>query len=82
MSLTIVKHGLYLDRIAREVGIVQDRGERQTWRYLTTRGYYVMSNGMATMNRGGESNEDLVKDVTPTIDQVHAADSMFGCLPS
>ena len=81
MGITIVKHGLYLDRLARQVGIVQDRGERQVWRYLTTRGYYVMSDGRATMNRGGESNEDLVKDVTPSIEEVRAADSMFGCLP-
>ena len=81
MSIAIVKHGLYLDGLARQVGIVQDRGERQVWRYLTTRGYYVTSDGRATMNRGGESNEDLVKDVTPSIEEVRAADSMFGCLP-
>lgn len=82
MSIVIRKHGLYLDRLAREVGIVQDRGEGQVWRYLTTRGYYVMTNGMATANRGGESKEDLVKDISPSADHVHAADSMFGCLPS
>lgn len=73
-------NGLYLDRIARPVGIVHDRGEGQTWRYLTTRGYYVREDGQAALN--GAVNEDLVKDVTPTDEHVHAADSMFGCLPS
>lgn len=80
--LKVKLNGLYLDRIARQVGITHDRGEGLVWRWLTTRGYYVKADGSSTMNPGGQANEDLVKDVTPTDDHVHAADSMFGCLPS
>ena len=61
--LVIRLDGLYLDRTGRTVGIVQDRGAGLVWRWLTTRGYYVRCDGMATMNRGGESRHDLVKEV-------------------
>ena len=55
--------GIYLDRIARRVGIVQDRGERQRWRWLTTRGYYLTNEGRASI-AGGDVAEDLVADIT------------------
>lgn len=77
--MKIHKNGLYVDRIAREVGILQDRGEGQVWRWLTTRGYYVTTDGRATPHKG-EVNEDLVLDITPSAEHMDGADSMFGVL--
>lgn len=71
--MLIVKHGLYLSRNGRTVGIVQDRGPGQTWRWLTTQGYYVTADGRAALV--GESSKDLTVDVTPTDEQVRWADS-------
>lgn len=62
MSIRVTPHGLYLSRNGRTVGILQDRGAGQTWRYLTTRGYYVLADGRAALV--GESVCDLVLDVT------------------
>jgi hypothetical protein len=77
--MIIRKNGLYLDRIAHEVGITHDRGEGQTWRWLTTRGYYVTTDGRASI-AGGDVREDLVKDITPSAAQVAGMDSMMGAL--
>lgn len=74
--LTVVKHGLYLTRNARQVGIARDRGEGEQWRWLTTAGYYVLADGRAALI--GESVKDLVRDLTPTPAQCEGADSMFG----
>lgn len=74
----IVKHGLYLNRTGHRVGIVQDRGPGTPWRWLTTRGHYVLADGRAALV--GESREDLVVDITPTDEQVAGADSLFGNL--
>lgn len=70
---------IYLSRNGHRVGIVRDRGERQRWRWLTTRGYYVTSDGHASI-AGGEVSEDLVSDITPTVAQVAGMDSMMGAL--
>lgn len=42
---TIRNNGLYLNRSGRQVGITHDRGDGQTWRWLTTRGHYVTADG-------------------------------------
>lgn len=73
-------NSLYLDRLARTVSIVQDRGEAQRWRWLTTRGYYVQADGRATARPGGESNADLVRDITPTPGAVAGMDSTMQAL--
>jgi hypothetical protein len=78
--MKIELNGLYLSRHGREIGIVADRGERQIWRWLTSRGYYVTKDGRASI-AGGEVSEDLVLDLTPTAGEVAGADSMFGCAP-
>lgn len=72
----IALHGLYLSRHGKQVGIVQDRGASQTWRWLTTGGYYVLDDGRAALV--GESSKDLMVDVTPSDAHVAGADSMFG----
>lgn len=77
--MIIRKQGLYLSRNGREIGIVQDRGEGQVWRWLTTRGYYVTVDGRASI-AGGQVSEDLVRDISMSDDHVHAADSMFGVI--
>ena len=77
-AIRIALHGLYLSRHGRQVGIVQDRGAAQTWRWLTTGGYYVTADGRAALV--GESSKDLTVDITPTDAQVAGADSMFGVL--
>lgn len=76
----IVKNGLYLSRHGREVGIVGPAGTPSSsrWRWLTTRGYYVTADGRAAIV--GECSDDLVKDITPTDDQVAALDSQIGLL--
>ena len=79
MTIRIALHGLYLSRHGRQVGIVQDRGASQTWRWLTTGGYYVLADGRAALV--GESSRDLTVDITPTDAQVAGADSMFGVTP-
>lgn len=75
MTLRIVQHGLYLSRNGRQVGIVGPARmpASSAWRWLTTRGYYVMENGRAAAV--GESVEDLVRDVTPSDSQVAGMDS-------
>lgn len=75
--ITVRLGGLYLTRNAREVGIVQDRGEGQRWRWLTSRGYYVTCDGRASI-AGGETSQDLVRDISMPAEHVTAADSMFG----
>jgi len=77
--MIIRKDGVYLDRIARSVGIAHDRGEGQRWRWQTTRGYYVTADGRASI-AGGDVNEDLVRDITPTAVQVAGMDSTMGAL--
>jgi len=80
MSITIAPNGLYLSRTGRQVGIVgpANMPAASPWRWLTTRGYYVLADGRAALK--GECVEDLVRDVTPTAAQVAGADSMMGSL--
>lgn len=80
MSIRIVRHGLYLNRTGRQVGIVGPArmAAASPWKWLTTRGHYVTENGRAALS--GESVEDLVRDVTPTDAEVAGADSMLGGL--
>lgn len=56
--------GAYLDRSAHTVGIVRDRGEGQVWRWVTTRGYYVRTDGRASLS--GPVRQDLVRECLPT----------------
>ena len=60
------------------IHLTQDRGEGLTWRYLTTRGHYVMADGRAAFV--GESVEDLIKDITLSSAQVAGADSTMAGL--
>lgn len=60
--IAIRKNGAYLSRNGHRVGIVHDRGERQRWRFQTTKGYYVTEDGRASI-AGGEVSQDLVKEV-------------------
>jgi hypothetical protein len=80
MTIRIVPHGLYLSRNGRQVGIVGPAGmpASSDWRWLTTRGYYVMADGRAAAV--GECVEDLVRDVTPSDSQVAGRDSIAGTL--
>lgn len=77
--MIIRKDGLYLSRNGHTVGITHDRGERQRWRWLTTKGYYVTSEGRASI-AGGEVAQDLVCDITPSAAQVAGMDSTMGSL--
>lgn len=72
----IHKAGVYLNRVGHTVGIVQDRGAGQAFRWLTTRGHYVTADGAAGI--GVQTREDLVVDVTPSADAVAAMDEMGG----
>lgn len=76
--MEIKLNGLYLTRTAREVGIVRDRGEGLTWRFVTTLGYYVRADGRASI--GGESTQDLVRDISLTDAMVYDQDEMFGVI--
>lgn len=78
--MKIKLNGLYLSRNGYEIGITHDRGERQRFRYLTTKGYMVTEDGRASI-AGGEVSQDLVKDIAPPECVMQGADSMFGCLP-
>lgn len=76
--MEIKLNGLYLTRTAREVGIVRDRGVGLTWRWVTTLGYYVRDDGRAAI--GGDSSQDLVRDISLTDAMVHDQDEMFGVI--
>lgn len=71
---------LYLNRTAREVGIIGPArmGESSPWRWLTTRGYYVQDDGRAA--HVGQCSDDLVRDITPSAAQVAGMDSTMGAL--
>lgn len=78
--MLIVRHGLYLNRSGHQVGITGPArlGPASPWRWLTTRGHYVLADGRAAFT--GQSDEDLVVDVTPSADEIAGADSMLGGL--
>lgn len=76
----IVSHGLYLDRLGRQVGIVGSARmpASSEWKWLTTRGYYVMADGRA--GKAGPTDADLVRDVTPSDSAVAGMDSTMAAL--
>lgn len=79
--MIIKPDGLYLSRTGRTVGIAAPAHMPETsrWRWLTTRGYYVLADGRAAVV--GESSDDLVADITPSAPQVAGVDSTMGALP-
>lgn len=79
-TMHVVSHGLYLDRLGRQVGIVGSARmpASSEWKWLTTRGYYVMADGRA--GKAGATDEDLVRDITPSDSAVAGMDSTMAPL--
>lgn len=78
--MIIKPDGAYLNRNGRTVGILgpAPMGPASPWKWLTTRGHYVQADGRAA--HVGESIEDLVCDITPSLAQVSGMDSTMGVL--
>lgn len=79
--MIIQSNGLYLNRTGRQIGIVGSAKmpAASPWKWLTTRGYYVTAEGCACPN-GGESVNDLVRDVSPSAAAVAGMDSTMQVL--
>lgn len=79
-AVRVKSHGLYLDRVGRQVGIVGSARmpASSEWKWLTTRGYYVMVDGRA--GKAGPTDEDLVRDITPSDSAVTGMDSTMAPL--